>query len=50
MAAMSARRIIARWAHRATTILALALLTAAPAAAQRTLVIERFDADDRGVG
>ena len=44
MAAMSARSIIARWAHRATTILALALLTAAPAAAQRTLVIERFDA------
>ena len=44
MAAMSARRNIARWAHRATTILALALLTAAPAAAQRTLVIERFDA------
>ena len=44
MAVTAATTPFTRWACRATAILALVLLTAAPAAAQRTLVIERFDA------
>ena len=44
MAVTAATTSFTRWACRATAILALVLLTAAPAAAQRTLVIERFDA------
>jgi uncharacterized membrane protein len=44
MALLAHTSAISRWTGRAVTILALALLIAAPAAAQRTLVIERFDA------
>ena len=44
MAVMAASRFITRRLRRALAVIALALLTAVPAAAQRTLVIERFDA------